>query len=327
MTIARLEYNYIKRRESETGFSLSRWVREQHKRDRRVVGASYALRQRGGEWTDEPVIAVLVESKPTVDVTPTLAAWSLPKELGFAAVDVRVTGRLTAVGCLETKMRPAPGGVSIGDGAESGTLGCLAWRGSGNAVKRYVLSNRHVIGASSAGVGGPIYQPGKADCIGAGQENVVAVLERVAPMSATGINTVDAAIGRITSDNAGGLISPSILGIGSSLKTWRRKSDIPVGLKVRKYGRTTHSTIGKVIGILASGYFNILGKTYFFEDLIETDLNVQPGDSGALVVTQTGRSAVGLLFAKGYGSAFACAIENVRAALDIEVAPAKYVKP
>lgn len=327
MTIARLDYNYLKRREAETGFSLSQWVRERHRSDPRIVGASYAHRERGGEWTGEAVIAVFVQSKPTVDITPALADWSLPRELGFAAVDVRVTGPLTAIGCLETKMRPAPGGASIGDGAESGTLGCLAWRGSGNAVKRYVLSNRHVIGASSAGIGGPIYQPGKADCIGTGQENVVAVLERVAPMSATGVNTVDAAIGRITGDNAGNLISPNVLGIGTSLKTWRRKSDIPVGLKVRKYGRTTHSTLGRVIGILASGYFNILGKTYFFEDLIETDLNVQPGDSGALVVTRTGRSAAGLLFAKGYGSAFACAIENVRAALDIEVAPAKYVKP
>jgi hypothetical protein len=119
MTIARLDYNYLKRREAETGFSLSQWVRERHRSDPRIVGASYAHRERGGEWTGEAVIAVFVQSKPTVDITPALADWSLPRELGFAAVDVRVTGPLTAIGCLETKMRPAPGGASIGDGAES----------------------------------------------------------------------------------------------------------------------------------------------------------------------------------------------------------------
>src|SRR5439155_937308 len=89
----------------------------------------------------------------------------VPKAFGGVRTDIVETGRFHALETAQAvdvgrtkRIRPAPGGVSIGHvQITAGTLGVLARR-NGRPV---ILSNNHVLANQNAGrVGDPIRQPG-----------------------------------------------------------------------------------------------------------------------------------------------------------------------
>ena len=90
------------------------------------------------------------------------------------------------------------------------------------------------------------------------------------------------------------LVAPDILGIGRV----RGLKEPDIGLRVRKSGRTTGVTEGRITAIDAVVEVDYGGPTAIFREQIVSDLPSKGGDSGSLVVDE-GRHAVGLLFAGG----------------------------
>src|SRR5213592_4033978 len=131
-----------------------------------VVGVGIGNKMIRGRETDEPCIVVFVEAKrPEAQLRHRDV---VPKSFGAIRTDVVETGRFharrseQAMDLERTKrIRPAPGGVSIGHvQITAGTLGLLARR-HGRPV---ILSNNHVLANQNAGhVGDSILQPGPAD--------------------------------------------------------------------------------------------------------------------------------------------------------------------
>src|SRR5881296_342745 len=131
-----------------------------------VVGVAIGNKMIHGRETDERCILVFVEAKkPEAQLRHRDV---VPKAFGTVRTDIVETGRFhalrseQAVDLERTKrIRPAPGGVSIGHiQITAGTLGVLARR-NGRPV---ILSNNHVLANQNAGrVGDPILQPGPAD--------------------------------------------------------------------------------------------------------------------------------------------------------------------
>ena len=94
-------------------------------------------------------------------------------------------------------------------------------------------------------------------------------------------------------------------------------------MAVTKSGRTTQVTTGRITGIGSTINVNFAGgRTAHFQDVISVTGNSglfsQGGDSGSLIMTNnTERRPVGLLFAGGGGTTFACRVDRVLDALDI----------
>src|SRR3989454_2196301 len=131
-----------------------------------VVGVAIGNKSIRGRETDERCIVVFVEAKrPEAE----LRRWDVvPKAFGAVRTDIVETGRFHALEMAQAvdvgrtkRIRPAPGGVSIGHvQITAGTLGVLARR-NGRPV---ILSNNHVLANQNAGrVGDPILQPGPVD--------------------------------------------------------------------------------------------------------------------------------------------------------------------
>ncbi len=289
-----------------------------------VVGVAVGNKVIGGRETDERCIVVFVEAKrPEAQLRHRDL---VPKAFDGVRTDVIETGRFHALRSVLTtdlertkRIRPAPGGVSIGHfQITAGTLGVLARR-DGRPV---ILSNNHILANQNAArVGDPILQPGPTD--GGRLQDTIARLTDFVPIhfnerslgllgrllartfapllgfAGLGIkrlpsgrtNLVDAAVAEPID---AGIVAPDVLGIGRVHGT----KDADVGLHIRKSGRTTGVTAGRVTAIDAVVEVDYGGKTAVFREQIVSDLLSKGGDSGSLVVDDGGR-AVGLLFAGG----------------------------
>src|SRR5947199_229769 len=240
-----------------------------------VVGVGIGNKMIRGRETDEPCIVVFVEAKrPEAQLRHRDV---VPKAFGAVRTDVVETGRFharrseQAMDLERTKrIRPAPGGVSIGHvQITAGTLGLLARR-HGRPV---ILSNNPVLANQNAGhVGDSILQPGPAD--GGRLQDTIARLVDFVPIQfkepqpgpiarflarlfgpllrAAGwglkrlpsgrSNLVDAAVAEPIESR---LVAPEILGIGRV----RGTKEPDIGLRVRKSGRTTGVTAGRITAI------------------------------------------------------------------------------
>lgn len=289
-----------------------------------VVGVAVGNKVIGGRETDERCIVVFVERKrPEAELRPRDV---VPKQVDGVRTDVVQTGRFRALRLLEPRpgsrterVRPAPGGVSIGHvRITAGTLGVLAHR----QARPMILSNNHVLAnGNDARVGDLILQPGPAD--GGRLEDAIArlsdfvpiqfneralgpfgrLLERaLAPLLALAglglkrlpsgrLNLVDAAIAEPISAD---LVSQDILDIGRVSGS----AEAEIGLRVRKSGRTTGATAGRITALDAVVEVDYNGKTAIFRGQIVSDILSKSGDSGSLVVDERNRG-VGLLFAGG----------------------------
>jgi len=210
-------------------------------------------------------------------------------------------------------LRPVPGGVSIGHyTGGTGTLACWVKDEDDNM---FMLSNNHVIANADAGRRrDPILQPGIDDG-GGYPENMVGRLSDFVPLMGRRKNRIDAAIARPS--------DPEI----ADPRIWRRINIVDaglaeIGMRVKKYGRTSGHTIGIVTGIEASMDVSIGGTRLKFIDQIEITPAVgeqkfsAPGDSGSLVLDRN-NNAVGLLFAGDGEFTWANPIQTVLDEFDI----------
>jgi hypothetical protein len=307
-----------------------------------VVGMGVGVKWKKGQPTGEPALVVLVTHK--VDKTELSASDLVPLKLHNMQTDVLTVGYPFAGGgellgvniqTLAKRIRPAGGGYSVGHkDITAGTIATCVYdilpggstsppvHGVGIPSQYYILSNNHVLANSNAAnIGDAVLQPGPFDG-GLDPADRIATLSRFVPMTfnppvplSQHNNLVDCAI-------AGGEFHDLDREIywNGSVRGWRRKALVTVGTVVKKTGRTTSFTMGRITAISATidvGYGG--GKVARFKDQIVTTNMSAGGDSGSLVLTLD-NVAVGLLFAGSASAMIANQIENVRSLLRVEVA-------
>lgn len=210
----------------------------------------------------------------------------------------------------------------------SGTLGALVKDAAGT---QYILSNTHVFAGDSvaggnglvAEVGDPVGQPGFVDvsCQDITADYVAAVSDWV-PLVPDGTTAVDAAIAQVLP----GQVDPSgkILEIGTISA---QPVAAFVGQLVKKSGRTSGLTTGKVAGLDATVSVQYEDEcagtayvtTFTGQILITPGKFLKAGDSGSLLVeNKTSNPApVGLLYAGSTKVAIANPIQDVLDALGV----------
>ena len=277
-----------------------------------VVGTGVGLDLRGRH-----VIRVFVVKKAK-------GLASLPKKLDGVPVVQEVTGKICALGDTTKRYRPAPIGVSTGHGdVTAGTIGARVKDSQGVL---YALSNNHVYAnANEASIGDNVYQPGPLDIQGDPQEaDELGTLYKYVPLKFDGSpNLVDAAIAATTKEKLGNATLAD--GYGTPTATTVQAT---VRMKVKKYGRTTSLTQGRVYAVNVTVNVDYGGgKTALFvEQIVITPRKFSAGgDSGSLVVTKTGNHPVGLVFAGSPSVTIANPIDVVLSQLgvtiDADVAP------
>jgi len=205
----------------------------------------------------------------------------------------------------------------------SGTLGALVNK---KGVLE-ILSNNHVLALSNRGaIGDDINQPGLIDTSPPCQvipADIVADLSQFKAISFTTDNTIDAATAQIRSGQV--RTDGSILDIGQPSSTPVAAS---IGMKVKKSGRTTGLTRGKIRAINVTinvGYPTECGSEQFDVARFVNQIRIRGpffrafskgGDSGSLVVEDKDNcpGPVGLLFAGGGRDTFANPISDVLSA-------------
>jgi len=235
---------------------------------------------------------------------------------------------------LRRRMRPCPAGFSVGNVAvTAGTLGSVVYDflpgattdppapGLGVPSQYYILSNNHVLAASnSAQIGSSVLQPGVFDG-GVDPQDRIGTLSRFIPIQfAPQIpldrhnNVIDAALARCEFSDA-----TRETYFSGAPRAWRRKANVAVGDLVKKTGRTTNLSIGRVISVDATVDvgFGTAGSARFRDQIITTNISAG-GDSGSLV-TSLDDVALGLLFAGSSVVTIVNHIETVRALLRVEI--------
>jgi len=307
-----------------------------------VVGMGVGVKWSGGQPTGQPAVIVLVTHKVEPDqLSPSDL---VPTNLGGMQTDVLTIGYPIAGGgtpqdagiqTLAKRRRPAEGGYSVGHkDITAGTIATAVYdilpgggvsppaHGIGIPPRFYILSNNHVLANSNdATPGDPILQPGPYDG-GTDPADRIATLSRFIPITmqpavplAQHRNLVDAAVAEGQFHD----LSREIYWAGQ-VRGWRRKSGVNVGMTVKKTGRTTNFSVGRITAINATvdvGYGG--GRVARFIDQIVTTNISAGGDSGSLVTTLD-NVAVGLLFAGSSVATIVNQIENVRSLLRVEVA-------
>jgi len=254
-------------------------------------------------------VGLTAEGKPAIKIyTKSPAKPALPASLDGVDVEVEETGEIRALklGGVERTVssrarrarRPVPIGVSTGNEGEcaAGTIGARVKDSSGNV---YALSNNHVYAMENAAVpNSAIMQPGLFDtnCNG-NPNNVIGTLSSFVPIvfSTSASNTVDAAIAATDvsllrrSTPSGGYGTPRSATVAAF-----------IGQGVKKYGRTTFLTFGRVSGINATVLVDYdSGTAQFVNQIVvrSSQAVIRAGDSGSLLVTAGKNKPVGLLFA------------------------------
>ena len=272
---------------------------------------------------------------PTTPLGPSRDRTQTMTELRTVAPLEELVPMVSPLAVPARRERPAYGGVSVGHyRITAGTLGTCVYdllpgskvsppvHGQGVPARFYILSNNHVLANSNAASpGDPILQPGPYDG-GTLPDDRIATLARFVPITfeppiprAQHRNLIDAAIAQ--SDSF--MIDRKLHWLGAP-RAWRPRANVKVGLRVRKFGRTTGLTMGSVIAVNATvdvGYGSA-GIARFMDQIVTTSISAG-GDSGSLVVTED-NVAIGLLFAGSSTVTILNQIENVRALLRVEVA-------
>lgn len=215
--------------------------------------------------------------------------------------------------------RPVPIGVSTGHpDITAGTIGARVTDGT----NVYALSNNHVYANENRAAidDDPVLQPGPYDDGTLSDE--IGTLAAFIPIDFTGeLNYVDAAIASSTTELLGN--STPADGYGTPKSTI---ADASIGLKVKKYGRTTGETNGRISAINATlevGYDS--GVAIFTDQIVISPGTFSAGgDSGSLIVVNDKRGddklkPVGLLFAGSSLYTIANPIDAVLEAFDVSI--------
>lgn len=309
-----------------------------------VVGVGTGYRSRAGRAVGELCVVALVRQKipraglPRQDL--------VPAEVGGIPTDVVQVGHIKALAARTDRWRPALGGVSIGHHlVTAGTLGSVVRDASSG--ERLILSNNHVLANNNqAQIGDAILQPGRVDGGQTGTDTIATLLRyepirfnesqatcelalafaqlgnRVARMMGSkhrvkafysdpdASNLVDAACARPVDETE---VLDEILELGAV------NGILPpdLGMNVRKSGRTTGLTTGRIVVMNVTVDVDYGDGSARFEDQIVTSPMSQPGDSGSLLVAGDALKAVGLLFAGSDQVTLHNSITNVQNALGI----------
>jgi hypothetical protein len=279
-------------------------------------------------------VGLTADGRPAVKIfTASKGVGGLPSTLDGIPVVVEVTGEISAIGPTAVPdakpappspgaasgffTRPVPIGVSTGNRNDlvylhafctSGTLGARLTDGT----THYALSNNHIYAVANLGqIGDPIIQPGQADlgcqATDADDIGILAAFVRI-QFGGRSSDTVDAAIAAVTTLTVG--TATPLDGYGTPSSTPTAAS---LTLAVQKYGEATGLTTGTVTAVNATIKVKYSRGIAIFRDQI----GIGPsgfsgaGDSGSLVVTQSGNNPVGLLFAGSSTTTFANPIDIV----------------
>ncbi len=325
-----------------------------------VVGVGLGYRAKGDQQTREQAMLVFVSKKmPREELQ---SGDLVPRSVRGSIVDVVEIGEVKLLSENEEgendsypvnrlgRLRPAPGGVSIGHRrVTAGTLGAVVKDSDGET--RLMLSNNHVLANSTTGadgraaVGDPVLQPGSFDG-GKYPEDMIGTLERFIPLLRTQqhsecqvANYWEGLVNRMLSilfprysiwlqrqDNRGNLVDAAVARPQSEQDILDQVLDIGIvtgqgsavlGQEVRFSGRTSGYKEGKVIATDVSLYVQLtpLEQAFFTDQVIVSAIS-QPGDSGSLVVDRENQ-AVGLLFAGSDRVTICNRIENICRLLEI----------
>jgi len=269
----------------------------------------------------------------TVFVKNAGAAARVPKDLDGVPVTVEVTGEIAALpaaaktsphgkpggggGSIKptSYARPAYVGMSTGNALEC-AAGTISAKISKNGTI-YALSNNHVYAReNAASLGESIYQPGRYDLnCGSGSQYAFATLSFFQNISFSGNNTVDVALAKLNdASQLSASTPPGGYGAPSSTTT-----TATLNMAVQKYGRTTGLTTGVVTGVNVTVRVQYTDGVATFVNQVQITGNrgafSKAGDSGSLIVTQSGKNPVALLFAGGGTSTFANPIGPVLQAI------------
>jgi len=179
----------------------------------------------------------------------------------------------------------------------------------------YILSNNHVLANSNdASLGDRILQPGPHDG-GTQPADVIGRLSRFVPIKFDGsCNYVDAAIAEVPFHE----IDRDIYWNGYPASAAMAAT---AGMLLKKTGRTTNFTTGKVTAIGATVNINYGGgKVAKFCNQIVTTAMSAGGDSGSLVLDEANHP-VGLLFAGSSVATILNPIALVQLALKVRIWP------
>jgi hypothetical protein len=175
--------------------------------------------------------------------------------------------------------------------------------------------------SNNAMIGDPILQPGPFDG-GTDPADRIARLSRFVPITfeppvprANHRNLVDAAIAEGEFHD----LEREVYWTGVA-KGWYPRARLKVGDRVKKTGRTTNYTLGRVIATNATIDVNYGGGKVarFLDQIVTTNISAG-GDSGSLV-TSFDNVALGLLFAGSSQATIVNHIETVRSLLRVEIA-------
>jgi hypothetical protein len=268
---------------------------------------------------DEPAVIVYVTRKlPESELS---ASEIVPKEVDGVRTDVVESPMARLAACTDLRRRrnrPLVGGVSVGrSGGPSGTLGTFveSTRAGDPVGALYLLSNSHVLFSGKGRIRGVgVVQPAVDD----GDGDRVAVLERATSLGVGRLIGADAAIARV--DLPGG-VDNQICGIGAIAGATAPVKDMVVS----KHGRTTGLTTGTIKAVgLAAEVLDEHDRRLRFMNVFRVEPNgaapvARLGDSGSLVVRETDRVAVGLLYAADEAGRFYLAqpIDDVCKELEI----------
>lgn len=218
--------------------------------------------------------------------------------------------------------RPVPIGVSTGHpNVTAGTIGALVTDGA----LRYALSNQHIYAAENrVSIGDNLLQPGPADG-GSSPTDAIGTLAAFEPItySLLANNRIDAALALTTEVDHR---TPRD-GYGAPRTT---TATARPGMKVKKYGRTTGLTTGRVDAInvtVSVRYKSAIAR--FTGQIIICCQTSAGGDSGSLVVQDDvdedgvegrhDRKPVGLLFAGDGRLTIANPIDEVLRAFGVRI--------
>jgi hypothetical protein len=314
----------------------------------------------GGKQTDVVAIGAVMAQQLLRDRTGLNGHDGLgePKQLGSAQRAVLrvaeqhrfrdgMAGQELEVGvqALAKRARPARGGYSVGHvKITAGTIATCVYDflpgatvnppapGIGVPTKSYILSNNHVLANSNDAMpGDPILQPGAFDG-GVDPTDRIARLSRFVPITfeppvprLKHRNLVDAAVAEGEFHD----LEREVYWHGVP-RGWYPRTRLKVGDRVKKTGRTTNLTLGRVVATGATIDVNYGGGRIarFVDQIVTTNLSAG-GDSGSLVLSSAPSSqpgtqddfAVGLLFAGSPQATIVNHFEHVRALLRIELYP------
>lgn len=315
-----------------------------------VIGVGHGHKMVRGEDTGRQAVVILVEKKFTKDDLRRNAV--VPRMINGLPTDVIEVGHIRLLNDRTQMLRPAQPGLSMGHyKVSAGTFGGVVRdRATG---EKLILSNNHVLANLTNGIDGrsvlgdAILQPGLYDG-GNNQDGIIGHLERFVPLQrefvapqcriaklfqnvlnrcvsffrpeyqvrvlrqSERLNLVDCAVAKPVDPS---MISPDILEVGAPVGIKEPK----VGMPVKKSGRSSGLTYSIVLATDVTIKVSLNNVEYgvFTEQILAGPMS-RPGDSGSLILTED-NYAVGLLFAGSESVTMFNRLENVFAALNVEL--------